>query len=188
MAQETMDSRLRLFLDFSPLLGFFVTYRMAGLPAATAVLIICTVMALTVTYVREKRIAAMPLISGLAVTVLGSLTLLLHDDYFIKIKPTLVNLLFASILLVGLSFGKPMFKYVLGHAFTLTEAGWRTLSLRWGLYFIFLAALNECIWRNFPTDFWVNFKVFGMFSLTLLFTFLQFPLIKRTWVEEEEPK
>lgn len=181
-----MDSRLRFFLDFSPLLGFFLAYRFAGLLAATAVLIVCTLVSLGVTYVQEKRIAAMPLISGIAVTLFGGLTLLLQDEYFIKIKPTLVNLLFASILLGGLYFRKSMFKYVLGHAFQLTDEGWRRLSCRWGFFFVFLAVLNEVIWRNFSTDFWVNFKVFGMFTLTLVFTFAQLPLIKRYWVEEKE--
>ena len=126
----------------------------------------------------------MPLISGIAIAVLGGLTLYLRNDYFIKIKPTLVNLLFASILLGGLYFRKSMFKYVLGHAFQLTEEGWRRLSLRWGLFFICLAVLNEVIWRNFSTDFWVNFKVFGMFTLTMVFTIFQLPLIKKYWVEE----
>jgi intracellular septation protein len=179
-----MKSSTRMFLDFSPLLGFFVAYRLSGLLAATAFLIAATLISLAVTYGCEKRIATMPLVSGIAVTILGGLTLFLHDETFIKIKPTLVNLVFASILLGGLVFRKSMFKYVLGHAFQLTDEGWRKLSLRWGLFFIFLAGLNECIWRNFPTDFWVNFKVFGMLSLTMLFTLVQIPLIKKTWVEE----
>jgi len=186
MAGQTMDSRLRFFLDFSPLLGFFLAYRFSGLLAATAVLIVCTLISLGVTYVQEKRVAMMPLISGVSVTLLGGLTLFLQDEYFIKIKPTLVNLVFASILLGGLYFRKSLFKYVLGHAFQLTDEGWRQLSFRWGVFFVFLAGLNECIWRNFPTDFWVNFKVFGMLTLTLAFTFAQLPLIKRCWVEEKK--
>lgn len=181
-----MNSNLRFTLDFSPLLGFFLAYRTAGLLAATATLIALTVVSLVVTYVYERRVAIMPLVSGILVALLGGLTLYLHDDYFIKIKPTLVNLLFASILLGGLYFKKPMFKHVLGHAMELTDEGWASLSLRWGFFFVFLAGLNEAIWRNFPTDFWVNFKVFGMFSMTMLFTLLQIPLIKKTWVEKEE--
>ena len=179
-----MNSKIKLLLDFGPLLVFFLAYRFAGLLAATAALIVFTLLSLAITYAREKQIAAMPLISGVAITILGGLTLFLHDETFIKIKPTLVNLLFAGILLGGLCFGKPLFKYVLGHAISLEDKGWRILSLRWGLFFIFLAGLNEFIWRNFPTDFWVNFKVFGMFTLTMLFTLSQIPLIKKYWIEE----
>lgn len=185
MQTKEMDSKLKLFLDFSPLAGFFVAYKFAGLLAGTGVLIVLTLISLLVTYAKEKRIAMMPLVSGVIVTVMGGLTLYLQDETFIKIKPTIVNLLFASILLVGAFFRKSMFKYVLGHAMQLQEAGWRQLSIRWGVFFLGLAALNECIWRNFPTDFWVNFKVFGMFSLTMLFTVAQMPLIKRHWIEEK---
>jgi intracellular septation protein len=178
-----MNSNLRFVLDFSPLAGFFLAYRLAGLLAATATLIGLTVISLAVTYAYERRIATMPLVSGISVTLLGGLKMFLKDDYFIKIKPTLVNLLFAGILLGGLCCRKSLFKHVLGHAMQLTDEGWWKLSLRWGIYFIFLAGLNEVIWRNFPTDFWVDFKVFGMFSLTMLFTLIQIPLIKRCWVE-----
>jgi intracellular septation protein len=183
-----MNAKLRLALDLGPLLVFFLAYRFAGLLAATAALIGFTLLSLSITYLHEKRIAMMPLVSAIAVTVFGGLTLLLQDDLFIKMKPTIVNLLFASILLCGLYFKKPMLKYVLGEAITLTEKGWRVLSRNWGLFFIFLAALNEIIWRHFPTDFWVNFKVFGMFTCTMLFTASQIPLMKKYWVEEEEKK
>jgi intracellular septation protein len=180
-----MDSRLRLALDFGPLLGFFLAFKLYGLAAATGSLIALTLLSLAVSYGYEKKLAMMPLLSGVAVTLLGGLSLFLHDDYFIKIKPTLVNLLFAAVLLGGLYFKKPMMKFLLEHAFHLTEEGWRKLSLRWGIFFIFLAALNECIWRNFSTDFWVSFKVFGMLTLTMIFTVSQVPMIKRYWVETE---
>lgn len=182
-----MNSKLRLALDLGPLLIFFLAYRFAGLLAATAGLIVFTLISLAITYVREKRVAVMPLVSGIAVTILGGLTLILHDEYFIKIKPTLVNLLFASVLLGGLYFKRMWLKVVFNGAFHLTEEGWAKLTRRWGVFFIFLAGLNEAIWRNFPTDFWVSFKVFGMFTLTMLFTFAQVPLIKRYWLEEEKP-
>ena len=181
-----MNSKLRFFLDFSPLAGFFLAYRFSGLLAATGVLMLCTLISLAVIYAWERRVAIMPLVSGSIVTVMGCLTLYLHDETFIKIKPTIVNLLFAAVLLGGLYFQKSMFKYVLGHAMQLREEGWRKLSLRWGLFFLGLALLNECVWRNFSTDFWVNFKVFGMLSLTMLFTLSQLPLIKRYWIEEQQ--
>lgn len=181
-----MNPKLRLALDLGPLLVFFLAYKALGLLAATAALIVFTAISLAVTYILEKKIAIMPLVSGIAVTVFGGMTLLLQDELFIKMKPTLVNLLFASILLAGAYFKKPMLKYLLGEAMQLTEKGWMVLSIRWGLFFMFLAALNEFIWRNFSTDFWVNFKVFGMFTCTMIFTFSQIPLIKKYWVEPEK--
>jgi len=179
-----MNSRLRLALDFGPLFVFFLAYKAAGVLAATAALIACTLLSLAITYGKERRIAIMPLVSGVLVTILGGLTLFLHDDTFIKIKPTLVNLLFASVLLGGVVIGRPVLKYLLDDALQMTDVGWRKLSLRWGIFFLFLAALNEIVWRHTSTDFWVNFKVFGMFGLSMLFTFSQIPLIKRYWVEE----
>ena len=180
-----MNSNLRLIVDFAPLLGFFVTNKLVGLGGATVVLIALTIVAFLIVYVMERKVALMPLISGVAVTILGSLTIFMHDEYYIKIKPTVVNIMFSAVLLGGLYFQKATFKYVLGHAITLEDEGWKKLSLRWGIFFLFLAALNEVVWRNFPTDFWVNFKVFGMFSLSILFTLFQMPLIKRYWVEHE---
>lgn len=181
-----MNSTLRLMLDMGPLLVFFLAYRFAGLMAATAALIAFTAISLAVTYAIERKISPMPLVSGIAVAIFGGLTLYLNDELFIKMKPTLVNLLFAAILLVGLLFKRPMLKHALGGAMHLTDQGWRILSLRWGLFFIFLALLNEVIWRNFPLDFWVNFKVFGMFTCTVLFTLSQIPLMKKYWLDAPE--
>ncbi len=183
-----MSPTLRFALDMGPLLVFFLAYRFAGLMAATVALIIFTVLSLAITYALEKRISPMPLVSGVAVAVFGGITLWLHDETFIKIKPTLVNLLFAAILLGGVAFKKPMLKYVLESAVSLKEEGWLLLSKRWGFFFVFLACLNEVIWRNFPTDFWVSFKVFGMFTCTILFTLSQLPLMKKYMVEDAPPK
>lgn len=179
-----MNSKLRLFLDMGPLLVFFLAYKFAGLMAATAALIGFTLISLVITYAIEKRVAMLPLISGVAVAIMGSLTLYLHNDTFIKMKPTFVNLLFSAILLGGVFLKKPMLKYVLGSALQLREEGWLLLSLRWGLFFLFLATLNEIIWRHFSEEFWVNFKVFGMFTCTILFTLSQLPLMKKYSIEQ----
>lgn len=178
-----MNGNFRLLVDLTPLLGFFIAHKLFGLAGGTAVLIVLTLAALGVVYAYERSLALMPLVSGVAVALMGGLTLLLNDAYYIKIKPTVVNLLFAAVLLGGVYFRKSTFKYVLGHALSLEDEGWRLLSLRWGVFFLFLAGLNEVVWRNFPTDFWVNFKVFGMFILSMIFTLAQMPLIRRYWVE-----
>ncbi len=121
----------------------------------------------------------MPLVSGVFVIVFGGLTLILADETFIKIKPTLVNCLFAVVLIGGLAFKKSLLKPLFGSAFQLSEKGWRLLTLRWGGFFILLAFLNEVIWRNFSTDFWISFKLFGILPLTLIFAVLQTPLVIR---------
>ncbi len=124
--------------------------------------------------------ALAPLLSGIIVALFGGLTLLLKDEAFIKIKPTLINLIFAGTLLIGVyGFKRGLLKPVLGMAVEMSEAGWIILSKRWGFFFLFLAVLNECIWRNFPTEFWVNFKVFGMFTLTVAFALSQFRMIEK---------
>jgi len=111
--------------------------------------------------------------------VMGGLTLYLQDDLFIKIKPTITNLLFAGILLGGLAWGKLFLRYVFGAAFRLEDVGWRILTIRWSLFFVFLAVVNEIVWRNFDTDTWVNFKVFGIMPMTFIFALAQLPLVKR---------
>ena len=178
----------KLALDFAPLLVFFIAFKLSGVMAATLALIVATVLSIVVIYVSERKIALAPLISGVLVTVLGGLSIALHDEQFIKMKPTLVNLLFAGTLLVGVvGFRRGLLKYVLDMAFHLTEEGWIILSRRWGVFFLFLAGLNEFIWRNFTTDFWVNFKVFGMFTLTILFALSQYRLVEKHKAEEAVP-
>ena len=178
----------KLALDFAPLLVFFVAFRLSGVMAATLALIAATLLSIGIVYVCEKKIALAPLISGVLVTVLGGLSVLLNDEIFIKMKPTLVNLLFALVLLTGaVIFKRGLLKHVLDIAFQLTDEGWRILSRRWGMFFLFLAGLNEFIWRSFSTSFWVDFKVFGMFSLTILFVLSQIPLVEK-YKAPEEPK
>jgi len=181
-----MNKKWHLALDLGPLLVFLLVSRLAGILIATGALVIATLISLTITYIAEKRLALMPLASGIFVTLFGGLTWYLNDDFYIKIKPTCLNLLLAALLFGGLLIRKNILKILLGDALTLREEGWRKLSLRWGLFFMFLAILNECIWRNFSTDFWINFKVFGMFSCSFIFTMSQVPLIQKYWVEENK--
>jgi intracellular septation protein len=128
----------------------------------------------------------MPVVTAIIVLVFGGLTLILHNDLFIKIKPTIIYVLFGGVLLGGLLFGKSFLGVVFDSLFHLTEEGWRKLTLRWALFFFVLAVLNEIVWRNTSTDVWVNFKVFGVVPLTLIFGALQYPLLKKYAVEQPE--
>lgn len=178
-----MNNKLKMFLDIAPLAFFFVAYKFFGVIAATGMLTFATVVTLIITYLKTRKIAVAPLVTGIVVAIFGTLTIVLHDDFFIKIKPTLVNLIFAGLLLGGLACKKTLLKNVMESALSIDEKGWQVLTLRYGLFFVFLAGLNEFIWRNFSTDFWVNFKVFGMFSITILFTILQANFIKKHQLE-----
>lgn len=175
-----MTKGQKFLLDMAPLAAFFIGYKFGDLMFATALIIAATIVSLTITYVVERKIALSPLISGVLVAIFGGLTLLLNDEHFIKIKPTIINCLFALVLLSSaLIWKKGLLKYLFEMAFQLTDEGWMKLSLRWGMFFLFLAALNEFIWRNFSTDFWVSFKVFGMLGCTIAFTLSQLPLMKK---------
>ena len=153
---------------------------------ATALFIVATLTSLAVSLALTRRLPVMPFVTGIVVLVFGGLTLWLQDDTFIKMKPTIVNSLFGAVLLGGLFFGKSLIGYVLDSVFNLTEAGWRKLTFRWGVFFFVLAVLNEIVWRTQTTDFWVSFKVFGILPLTVLFTLTQMPLIQRHALPETE--
>ncbi len=175
-----LPAMLKLALDFAPLLVFFVVFRLEGVMGATIALMITTVVCIAILYLCERKVSLAPLISGVLVTVLGGLSVALNDEQFIKMKPTLVNITFGLVLLVGVyGFKRGLLRHILDMAFQMTDEGWIRLSRRWGLFFFFLAALNEGIWRNFPTEFWVNFKVFGMFTLTVLFAAAQVRLVAK---------
>jgi intracellular septation protein len=170
---------LKLVLDLGPLVLFFLANGRWGIFVATAVLMGAVVLALLVSYLLTRHVAIMPLVTLVVVMVFGGLTLILHDELFIKLKPTIIYVLFGSVLLGGLAFGKSLLGMVLDSVFNLTDEGWRKLTLRWALFFFALAILNEIVWRTQTTDMWVNFKVFGVIPLTLLFTVLQVPLLQK---------
>lgn len=175
----------RTLLDFAPLVAFFIGYKMGGLKLATVAMIGVTVVTLAIIYAFERRVALLPLISGVCVLVFGSLTLYLNDELFIKMRPTIVNALFGFALLVGVYVRKTgWMSHLFSFAFQLTERGWLILSRRWGFFFLFLACVNEVVWRSVPTETWVNIKVFGYVGLTMVFTLAQFRLVERYAVKE----
>jgi intracellular septation protein len=183
--QEGSGQLLKLTLEAGPLLVFFLTNAWFGLIVGTAVFVGATMVSLIASRLMMGRIPVMPLVGGVFVIVFGGLTVLLDDDLFIKIKPTIVNLLFAAILAVGLVTGRHFLKLVFDGAFHLTERGWTLLTVRWVAFFVVLAIINEVVWRGFSSDTWVAFKVFGILPLTLVFSFAQIPLLLRHRVEDE---
>jgi intracellular septation protein len=158
---------------------FFIANSRYGIFTATAVFMATTIVALAVSYAVNRRLAVLPLVTGVFVLVFGGLTIWLNDDLFIKLKPTIVNTLFGVILLGGLVMGRPLLQLVLDSVVELTQEGWRKLTFRWGLFFLFLAILNEVVWRNFATDTWVSFKVFGIMPITMVFALSQMGLLTR---------
>ena len=192
--KEQINPVLKLVLELGPLMVFFFAntrgeWLAKKFPAlaelggpifiATGLFMAATAIALLASWILMRTLPIMPLVSGIVVFVFGALTLWLQDDEFIKMKPTIVNTLFGVILLGGLAFGKSLLGYVFDSAFHLDAVGWKKLTLRWGLFFLFLAILNEVVWRNFSTDFWIAFKVWATMPITILFTISQMPLIMR---------
>ena len=175
-------SFLKFITDFGPLLIFFTIYYKSGnnLKAAIPPLIISTLIAVAIMYVVEKKIPYVPLIGAVVISLFGGLTLYFDNPIFIYMKPTIVNVIFALILIVSKVFYQKNFlKLFLQTAFQLNEEGWSKLNLRWAYFFIFLAILNEIVWRTQSETTWVNFKVWGMLPITIIFTAMQVPLINR---------
>ncbi len=175
-------SFLKFATDFGPLLIFFTIYYKTenNLSAAIPPLIISTIIAIAIMYFVEKKIPFVPLIGGVVITLFGGLTLYFDNPVFIYMKPTIVNIIFAAILITSkVFFQKNFLKFFLKTAFQLQETGWDKLNFRWAYFFIFLAIINEIVWRTQPETTWVNFKVWGILPITFIFTFFQVPLIKK---------
>jgi intracellular septation protein len=183
--KQKFNPILKLLLDIGPLVLFFAANARLGIFVATAAFMVAVLIALAVSYVITRHVAIMPLVTAVIVLVFGSLTLVLHDELFIKLKPTIIYVLFGGTLLAGLAMDKPFLSILFDQMFHLTEEGWRKLTWRWVFFFFALAVLNEIVWRTQTTDFWVSFKLFGVVPLTFLFGALQMPLINKYSVERK---
>ncbi len=176
---ELRPQLIKMALELGPLVVFFIANARADIFVATAWFMGAMVVARALTWAILRRIAVMPLVTGVVVLVFGGLTLWLQDDTFIKMKPTITNSLFAAVLLGGLVFGHSLLKYVFGDVYKLRPEGWSKLTLNWGLFFVALAIINEVLWRNFSTDIWVAFKVWGVMPLTVIFSLTQVSLLNK---------
>ena len=176
---ELKPQLIKMALELGPLVVFFIANARADIFVGTAWFMGAMVLSLLLSWLLLKRVALMPLVTGVVVLVFGGLTLWLHDDTFIKMKPTIVDSLFGVVLLGGLLFRVSLLRYVFGEVYKLRPEGWTVLTLRWGLFFFFLAALNEVVWRTQSTDFWVAFKVWATMPLTILFAASQLPVLNK---------
>ena len=179
-----MKSIYKLLIDIGPLAVFFIFYTRGDLKTAILPFMIATIIAVLFSYIIEKKIPIMPTVGAAIILVFGGLTIYFDNETFFKMKPTIINLLFAGILYGGIILNKPLLRYLLGAALKLQDEGWDILTKRWIGFFIALAILNEIIWRTQTTDIWVNFKVFGILPITFIFTLTQFSTIKKYQIED----
>jgi intracellular septation protein len=183
-SKPQLNPLLKLALDLGPLVLFFIANGRFGIFGATGVFMAATVVALAAGYALTRHVPVMPLVSAIVVLIFGGLTLYLQDETFIKIKPTIIYILFGAILLGGQMMGKPLLAMVFDQVFHLNPEGWRKLTIRWAVFFFALAVLNEIVWRTQTTDTWVAFKVFGFMPLTFIFAAAQYPLLQKYAVKE----
>ena len=176
---EEKGSIIKSLIEIIPLILFFIANAKYGIIVATKIFVITTIIALVVSYLHLKKVSTPLLITSFLVLIFGGLTIFFKDPTFIKLKPTIVYLLFSSFLFLGLKLKKNFLKIYLSSLIKLNNLGWDILTKRWSLFFFTMAILNEIIWRNFSTDFWVSFKVFGFLPITIIFTILQNGLMKK---------
>ena len=175
-----MNKFIKIISDFGPLLIFFIFYKKYGMGGAILPLIIATLISVVFMYYIEKKISPMPLIGAALVSIFGGLTLYFDNKIFFYMKPTIINILFALILIYGKLFlEKSLLQSILENSIKLKDEGWKILTDRWIYFFIFLALLNEIIWRTQSEDLWVKFKVFGILPITFIFTLLQIKIIEK---------
>ena len=183
MDKKTPHPLFKLATELGPLLVFFGANARFGLFAATGAFMVAIVAAIVASYVVTRHVPLMALVTGFVVIIFGTLTLVLHDETFVKVKPTIIYGLFAAVLGGGLLFGRSFIAIMFDQMFNLTPQGWRILTARWALFFSGMAILNEIIWRSQSTDVWVAFKAFGVIPLTMIFAIAQMPLTKRYHLE-----
>ena len=179
-----MKSIFKLLIDIGPLAVFFIFYTRSDLKTAILPFMIATTIAVLFSYIIEKKIPIMPTVGAVIILIFGGLTIYFDNETFFKMKPTIINLLFAGILYGGIILNKSLLRYLLGAALKLQDEGWDILTKRWIGFFIALAILNEIVWRTQTTDIWVNFKVFGILPITFIFTLTQFSTIKKYQIED----
>jgi intracellular septation protein len=184
--KKKLNPTLKLVLDIGPLVLFFAANAKFGIYVATGTFMVTVLAALAVSYALTRHVAVMPVVTAVVVLVFGSLTLVFHDELFIKLKPTIIYTLFGGALIGGLMFGKILLGIVFDAVFHLTDEGWRKLTWNWALFFFAMAILNEIVWRNFSTDTWVSFKLFGAVPLTFVFAALQYPLLAKYHTEPKD--
>ncbi len=189
-----MGPRTKLAVEMGPVILFFGTYLIAkrsvgdqqGMIYATGVLVVATLLAMGYAYKVERKVSPVTLFTAILVTALGGLTIYLNDETFIKRKPTFVSGFLGGVLLIGLAFGRPLVKFVMQGAIQLRDEGWHKLTLRWGLFMLLLAGMNEVVWRNYSTETWLTYKTFGILPLTFLFLLSQSPLLTEYAIEPSE--
>jgi intracellular septation protein len=187
-ARHKLNPLLKLALDIGPLIVFFAANARFGIFVATGVFMATIIAALAVSYALTRHVAIMPVVTAIIVLIFGTLTLVLHDETFIKLKPTIIYTLFGAALLGGYLFDKPLLAIVFDAMFHLTDEGWRKLTLRWAVFFFVMAVVNEIVWRTQTTEFWIGFKLFGFTPLTFLFAAAQYRLLMRYATEQPNPE